>query len=45
MMYAKSIQNHVIFMNAPLDVQPLLELDNYRIQYPLVNFHYLQTMY
>jgi pterin-4a-carbinolamine dehydratase len=35
---AKSIQNHVDFLNATLDDQPLLKLDEYRIQSPLFNF-------
>ena len=35
---AKSIQNHVDFLNATLDDQPLLKLGEYRIQSPLFNF-------
>jgi hypothetical protein len=35
---AISIQNHVDFLNATLDDQPLLKLGEYRIQSPLFNF-------
>ncbi len=35
---AKPIQNHVDFLNATLDDQPLLKLDEYRIQSPPFNF-------
>jgi len=35
---AKSIQNHVDFLNATFDEQPLLKLEDYRIQSPSFNF-------
>lgn len=35
---AKSIQNHVDFLNTTFDDQPLLKLEDYRIQSPLFNF-------
>lgn len=38
MMCAKSIQDQVDFLNATLDDQILLELENYRIQSPMFNF-------
>lgn len=35
---AQSIRNHVTHLNATLDDRPLMNLDDYRIQYPLFNF-------
>ncbi|WP_458718850.1 hypothetical protein [Candidatus Nitrosocosmicus sp. R] len=35
---AKPIHNHFDFLNAALDDQPLLKLDEYRIQSPPFNF-------